>query len=832
VRVSKNLTPASPSANNIYDSQNGDDHLEKSDLSSKFILTSIFFFFFFISLLSKGSAEAKVATNNRITVATLRDSSLFSFIDKHTGKPSGFFIEFMNEIAKRGGFSVSYKFEEDWKNLLSAVQNGEADLALGLAVTEERKQFLAFTWPIDTTTVSSFVRASNYSDDPLDKAKRVGIRKGSYTGRIIQKNHPNIAIEEYESYSEGLFDLLAGHIDAFCASTSVITQLSKESGIEDKIKIAGKPIDEFKSAVGMQKSNTELLNKLNKIIDEYIHTAEYRHLYTKWHATPTPYWTGKRILIVSAVMGIIMIMVMTGWRYYSLSHLNKSLVELEQNFRTLFDQSADAIILFAPSGRIVDVNKVAIDRYKYSREEFIGMDIGQLYSPENIHDVTGKIETLIKKERLSFEGQHITKDGIVIPTEVNARVVEMNGGHLSISTCRDITERKNAEKTLAREIAFQSAIGEVSEAFISPGTDISTLSKVVLHKALSLTGSAYGYVSEVDRTTGSSLAYTLTEMMDEQCSVTGENQRIAFPKGPSGYNALWGHSLNSFEAFYTNSPQTHSAFKGCYPSGHVPVERFLSVPAISSGRLIGQIALANPKAEYTEDDLNITKRLASIYAIGVDRKRMEADLRQSIIEKETLLKEIHHRVKNNMAVVSSLLNLAAYNIKDPTIRQQFEESQQRVKSMALVHEKLYHTKNLSAINFKDYITTILEEIIALHSEYRNRIIPDINIADIELDLDSAVPCGLILNELLMNVCKHAFPGSMEGLLHIEFVKTGDTYTLTVKDNGVGLPEGFDYSKNETLGLEIVNALSRQLNGNFQIKSNNGTEAVLTFTKGV
>ena len=398
-----------------------------------------------------------------------------------------------------------------------------------------------------------------------------------------------------------------------------------------------------------------------------------------------------------------------------------------------------------------------------------------------------------------------------------------------ITRLRDTTQKMNfSSQMLEKELAFQSAVGEVSEAFLTTATDISALAKIVLDKALSLTNSAHGYVAEVDNITGACVGHTLTEMMGEQCKVAEDNRSITFPKSPMGYNALWGHSLNSLEAFYTNEPRTHSAFEGCCPPGHVSIERFLSVPAISGGRLIGQIALANPKTKYTENDLNVIKRLAAIYAMGVDRKRLEADIRHRIREKETLLREIHHRVKNNLAIVSSLLALQASRSEDPAARDVLNESRQRVYTMALVHEKLYQTRDFASINFKDYITTMINEIISLFHPGSNRVATELNVEDIELTIELAIPCGLILNELLTNAMKYAFPDNRAGVLHVGFTRTGDAYTLTVRDNGVGLPDGFNYRETQTLGLQIVIILTGQLNGLLQVNANNGTEVAVSF----
>lgn len=211
-----------------------------------------------------------------------------------------------------------------------------------------------------------------------------------------------------------------------------------------------------------------------------------------------------------------------------------------------------------------------------------------------------------------------------------------------------------------------------------------------------------------------------------------------------------------------------------------------------------------------------------------ERKLVEEQLRRSLKEKETLLREIHHRVKNNMAVVSSLLSLQARKINDATVKSIFEESQQRVKAMALVHERLYQAANLASINFEAYTRSIVSEIVSLYRVKTSIITTEINIDGIELDLETAIPCGLIINELLTNAFKYAFPDNRNGLLKIDFTRINDSFSLVIKDNGIGLPEGFDYKATSTLGFELVDVLTGQIGGALQIKSEQGTEVVVTF----
>ncbi|HNV70515.1 MAG TPA: histidine kinase dimerization/phosphoacceptor domain -containing protein, partial [Candidatus Ozemobacteraceae bacterium] len=211
-----------------------------------------------------------------------------------------------------------------------------------------------------------------------------------------------------------------------------------------------------------------------------------------------------------------------------------------------------------------------------------------------------------------------------------------------------------------------------------------------------------------------------------------------------------------------------------------------------------------------------------------ERKRGE-QMEQSLREKEMLLKEIHHRVKNNLAVVSSLLSLQAKN-KDAAVRALLEEGQQRVKSMALVHEKLYQTKNVSAVNFDEYVRTIISEIMSLYQIDTRVIATEINIENIQLDLETAIPCGLLINELLTNAFKYAFPDNRHGTLRIHFTQSQGIYSLLVQDDGIGLPSGFNPETSSTLGLELVHVLAGQLGGELKLTSTGGVRAEVLFRR--
>ncbi|MBI1318722.1 MAG: PAS domain S-box protein [Candidatus Hydrogenedens sp.] len=211
-----------------------------------------------------------------------------------------------------------------------------------------------------------------------------------------------------------------------------------------------------------------------------------------------------------------------------------------------------------------------------------------------------------------------------------------------------------------------------------------------------------------------------------------------------------------------------------------------------------------------------------------DRKRAESLILESLREKEVLIKEIHHRVKNNLAVMSSLFYLqSTYTHDEPTI-EILRESQDRVRSMALVHESLYQSGNFSAVNFADYAVNLSEQLIGAYTMPTGRIKLISNVESVQLNMELAVPCGLILNEIVTNALKHAFPHGYPGeiQLNLRTLDTGDI-ELCVIDNGVGITDMFDPDASPTLGLRLIRLLARQIDGDFRMSARlPGTEVCL------
>jgi two-component sensor histidine kinase len=209
-----------------------------------------------------------------------------------------------------------------------------------------------------------------------------------------------------------------------------------------------------------------------------------------------------------------------------------------------------------------------------------------------------------------------------------------------------------------------------------------------------------------------------------------------------------------------------------------------------------------------------------------------AQLRASLEEKNALLKEIHHRVKNNLQLICSLLRLQAGRIKDRSVSELFAESHNRVRSMALVHENLYGAASFARVAMRPHIQSLCANLARAYVMNDQRVVLVPQVSDVHMDLDRAVTCSLIINELVSNSLKHAFPGGREGRVTVGLQLSGERLcTLTVADNGAGLPRGLEVDQSGSLGLQLVHDLTLQLHGTIAVSGKEGTAFTITFDPG-
>ncbi len=224
--------------------------------------------------------------------------------------------------------------------------------------------------------------------------------------------------------------------------------------------------------------------------------------------------------------------------------------------------------------------------------------------------------------------------------------------------------------------------------------------------------------------------------------------------------------------------------------------------------------------------LKVAERMASTLMARVS---MENQLKESLRDKETLIKEVHHRVKNNLQIVSSLLALQGRQVSDEETRGLFNETENRVQSISMIHEKLYRSDDLASLDLSEYVNDLVRQLFMSFDVSSSEVSVSVDVPEREMDIDSLIPCGLIINELVSNAFKYAFPSRKDGVLHIGITSPTEGVTeLVVRDNGPGLSPEIDILKTRSMGLRLVNALVKQLKGELVINRKGGTGFRITF----
>jgi two-component sensor histidine kinase len=391
-------------------------------------------------------------------------------------------------------------------------------------------------------------------------------------------------------------------------------------------------------------------------------------------------------------------------------------------------------------------------------------------------------------------------------------------------------ERERATTALTRRVRMEELVAHISTRFINiPTSRLECEINDTLRKI--------GEFTKVDR----SYVFRLSEdrkTMDnthEWCAPAIEpyiNGLKDLPVDEFSYSMKW---LKRGRIFHvpTVSELPSEAARERQEFESEGIKTLINVPIMTQGNMIGFLGFdaVHTYKLWSDDDKRVLKLVGEILASAMDRQAAEERLQSSLKEKEVLLREIHHRVKNNMQVVQSLLYLQANALReqiDPVALDAFEQSQGRIKSMAVVHDRLYRSKDLASIDFEDYLKVLIPSLI---KSYRvaEQVNMEITTQNVRFGIDTAIPCGLIVNELVTNSLKHAFPNRRPGIIRVALRKiVGRRFELTVSDNGIGLPEDIDVFDGSTLGLQLVSDLVGQLAGYVEFARNQGTQFRITF----
>ncbi len=484
--------------------------------------------------------------------------------------------------------------------------------------------------------------------------------------------------------------------------------------------------------------------------------------------------------------------------------------------KATLESTADGILVVDRAGAIQTTNKKFLEMWHIPRElANAGIDAPMLdYVLAQVDDPEAfltKVKWLYSHpSRESFDIV-VFKDGRVFertskPQRIKSRIVGR------VWSFRDVTGRRRAED-------IRAAVYRISEIAITAGS-LGELFPSIHEVIGGLMPARNFYIAMYD---DEARMLSFPYFVDEIDEAPGPEP---LGRGLTDYVLRRGEPLLADPAKFLMLEKA-----GEVESVGAPSIDWLGVPLKVQDRTIGAMVVQTytEGIRYRPEDMDILTYVSTQVAVAIQRKRAEEALKASLREKEVLLKEIHHRVKNNMQVISSLLSLQSRHLEDPKAIGMFKDSQHRIRSMALVHEKLYQAKDLSRIDFGQYLQNLIVYLVHSYQIDSGRIGLKIDVGGAALDINTAVPCGLLVNELVTNALKHAFPGGRKGEVRVTLrTGAGGKLTLTVGDNGIGWPAETDFRKTETLGMQLVTMLVDQLDGSIDLERKAGTAFRISF----
>jgi|GEM_PF-461099 len=454
--------------------------------------------------------------------------------------------------------------------------------------------------------------------------------------------------------------------------------------------------------------------------------------------------------------------------------------ESEERYRRLVEFAPDGILVQI-GGKFAYMNPAMEEIFGASKEAILGTPILERMHPDFRDTVRERMRLLNEKREAvpRMDQKYLRVDGTTVDVEVSAVPFAFHGEHGALVFVRDVTERKRAEAALERERDRANLYFEIAGVML-----------------LALDSNAN--ISLVNK---------------KGCEILGHEK-----------NELMGR--NWFETFVPEPERERvcSVFNRLM-KGDVELSEYAENHIVTKDGELRLIAWHNTLLR--DDRGYITGTLSSGEDI-TERERAKERIVASLREKEVLLREIHHRVKNNMQVISSILGLQSAHTGNPELTEAFNEVQQRIKSMSIIHEMLYKTASLADIDMRAYINALCMFLFQSHRIDSNRISLRIDIENIFLEIGTAVPLGLIANELISNALKYAFPGGGRGSIMISMRRENGEYAFSVRDDGVGLPDGFDAEAGSTLGLRLVGILVKQLNGSMAVGGGAGSSFSIVF----
>ena len=500
----------------------------------------------------------------------------------------------------------------------------------------------------------------------------------------------------------------------------------------------------------------------------------------------------------------------------------KKVEEFSPKFRELFNRANEAIYLWevredGSPGLCLEVNHAACKMLGYSKKEFFRMTFQDIDDDVSAEKIPQLMNQLRAQGHSTFEMIHIAKDGRRIPVEISSHLFTMLNKKVILSITQDISDRKEIEGELRK---YQYHLkGQLDEHEI----ELTKINKK-LRSEISERKKAEEEINQQNKFLNS-----IIESLPHPFYVINTKDYFVKIANPAAIKT--GISIN-FPCYSL----MHKRDAPCESKEHpCPLEQLKKTkkPVIVEhlhydGK--GNIRIFEVNGFPVIDHKGKIIQMIVYSQDITDRKIAEEQIKASLKEKEILLEEIHHRVKNNLQIMYSLISIQSEYIENEKYKKTFKDFQNQIMSMALVHEILYKTKDLTKIDLKKYIENLLQSLFTSYGIKSSKITATIQVESAYLGVDTVILCGLIINELVSNSLKYAFPGNNRGNIRVALHAKGKTeFEMMVSDNGIGLPKDLDPENTESFGLQMVNVLVKgNLHGEISLNISGGTEYIISF----
>ncbi len=700
------------------------------------------------------------------------------------GQLTGLFVDIWTLWSKKVGKEIIF-IPSNWKGTLDNLKNGKTNIHSGLFLSESREKWMDFSRPFYKVGSYLFFSVETVSFDSEGdlSGKRIGAVLGSYQEEYLQSNYSKSEVVPFSDRDKMIRSVLANDIDAFLGEGPAMSAVINRLGLIGKFEKSRNVLFRRAFHAGVTKQNRSMLSLIDKGFDS-LTNRELVSIEKRYIKNPQE-------------------------RYFSESGVDIKFSDNEENW--------------LQKGYLVHARVASVPPLHFFDGNYKGMSVDYLNLISKRAGFNVKyVKGISWSDALTFIKRHQTVDLLLTAKNESSRQNDMvfTNDYLLmpwVIYSREkgeyfgtIDDLKNKEVSVERDFVMHKKL-------VSQFPDIKLVVTDNSKKALEAvaTGKADAYIGNL----------TISNYIIQQNNFN--NIKIAAPTPFGNHNQAmairndWPELASIItKTFESMTPEEHAAIRNKWLSikYEYGISKWDIIKWVVSITLVSLIVLSIIVIWNRRLNSEIKSRILA-----------EKHVKASLLEKETLLQEIHHRVKNNLNVVSSLLKLQENSVEDERVKEALNESQGRIYAMSAVHEALYNTKNLAEIDLKSYLSKISGTLIQTYSVNPGKVRFNIDGDGIILNIEKASPVGLIINELISNSLKYAFQDKSESEINVSMKKQDKQLELIVMDNGIGIQEGFDWKNANTLGLKLVRTLvENQLDGSIDLDNTNGTKFTIKF----